>query len=274
MEKYKIGKETIAFYGKQKGSNTNKFNRVAKLAAMYNDLNKKLLGMVLRGENSCTETYRCAVALLLIMETGIRVGNEGSAEGYHTVPHPNAKNQESKFVKTYGLTTLLQEHVTFLKPKKMFFNFVGKKQVENTFEVPSNLVPYVYKIWLDCKKDPVFGITDYQLTKFIKRYVGKQFTPKDFRTLRANIYAHQTASTFFEMALRVCKLPAKKKDFNESVKTVCEAVAQKLNNTSGVCKKSYIDDMLFAHYAEKFGVVRPSPKRQRTVPRSKKRRKV
>lgn len=239
MEKFKIGKETISFYGKKRGSNSNKFNRVNKLASNYNNLHEKFLNMAERGKNSCTENYRCSIAVLLLMETGIRVGNETSAEGYNTVPHPHNKNQESKFVQTYGLTTLLREHV-INKGKEVKFNFSGKKQVENWFTVPTDIKKYVIDIYNNCECDPLFGITVYQLTKFIKKFVGKEFSPKDFRTLRANIYAEKFL--FSQLKYTECETKKQKK---ETVKVVCEAVSILLNNTPGVCKKSYIDDNLF-----------------------------
>lgn len=243
MEKYKIGSVSIRFYGKVRGANSNKFNRVNKLASMYNELNSKLHRMAEKGSNSCSEIYRCSVATLLLMETGIRVGNEGSAEGYNTVPHPHAKNQESKFVQTYGLTTLLQQHVIHTNKKSIEFSFLGKKQVENTFKVPQNLYKYVKDIYVNCDKNPLFGITDYQLTKFIKRYVGKDFTPKDFRTLRANIYAEESISSL--TCIGAMSMHPTKKEVKEVIKSVCIEVSEKLNNTPGVCKKSYINELLF-----------------------------
>jgi DNA topoisomerase IB len=244
MEDYKIGTETVTFYGKKRGSNKNKFNRVNKLASKYNELHAKFMGMAERGFSSCTESYRCSVAVLLMMETGIRIGNENSAEGYHTVPHPHAKSQESKFVKTYGLTTLTREHVSILSRLNVWFDFVGKKQVENRFHVPSNLNKYIIDLYTcECHKVSdytLFGITDYQLTKFIKKYVGSEFTPKDFRTLRANIYAFEFAR------YSVPLFPSTKKQQKADIKSVCEHVSKLLNNTPSVCKTSYINPELLS----------------------------
>lgn len=240
MEIHKIHDQKVGFYGKNRGSNSNKWNRVTKLAKEYNNLYTKFMDIAYRGSNSNTFQYRCAVATLLLMETGIRIGNESSAEGYYTVPHPHAKNQESKFVKTYGLTTLLKEHLQFSKNGNAHFNFCGKKQVDNTFLIPQKLRYFVIDICIYCEEDPMFGINDYQLTKFIKKYVGKQFTPKDFRTLRANIYAWQFINEYEE--------PQTKKESKLIRTEVAEQVAEKLNNTKGVCLKSYIDAELFNDY--------------------------
>lgn len=247
-EKFKIERQYVTFYGKKNGSNKNKFNRVNKLASMYTELHKKFNNMAERGMNSCSETYRCAVATLLLMETGIRVGNESSAEGYNTVPHPHAKNQETKFVKTYGLTTLLREHIHEGRDGTMYFYFVGKKQVENTFIVPNNLRRYVSDIYNNCNEDPMFGVTDYQLTKFIKKYVGKQFTPKDFRTLRANIYAYNYMKNWFLNSENSWSSPPLKKEINKLRNDVATLVSEDLNNTKGVCLKSYINADLFNQF--------------------------
>lgn len=239
MEVFKIGSDTVAFYGKQRGSNKNKFNRVNKLAKQYNALHVKFMNMASRGYESCTETYRCSVAVLLMMETGIRIGNESSAEGYNTVPHPNAKNQESKFVQTYGLTTLKREHVNILSTQNVWFNFSGKKQVENNFHIPKHLNNYIIDLYkCNCYNSTLFGVTDYTLTKFIKKYVGSEFTPKDFRTLRANIYA-------YDFCNKIAEYPTTKKQQKADIKSVCESVSKLLNNTPSVCKKSYINAELF-----------------------------
>ena len=93
----------------------------------------------------------------------------------------------------------------------------------------------------NCGNEPVFGITDYTLTKFIKTYVGKQFTPKDFRTLRANILAYRSYNNIVDF-----NEPITKKEWKSCRTATAEEVSKELNNTTGVCLKSYIDANLFA----------------------------
>lgn len=238
--KVKIGNKKYEFFGKSRGSNSNKFNRVAKLATMFEDIDYKMSGMLKRG-NYTTDTARCALAVKLLMYTGVRVGNETSAEGYMTKPHPFSK-AEPKFVKTFGLTTLKHEHVEVKSDKAKLF-FVGKKQVDNYYEVKDKEVVKALKTLTKQEMDTLLGVSHYQLTKFIKRYVGNQFSPKDFRTLRANMYAYEVASSIAWEEL------TRKSDVKKQVRHVCEKVAEKLCNTPTVCKKSYIDDNLFGHVA-------------------------
>lgn len=212
----------------------DKFKRAVKLAYKFDKLSEKLDGIIERG-NHYTDNARMALALKLMMYTGIRVGNEDSAEGYMTKPHPNSK-VEPKFVKTYGLTTLLREHI-IVGPRKVFLSFIGKKQIENSFKLTGLLAKQVKQV-LKCDLDTVFDITPYELTKFIKVHVGKNFTPKDFRTMKANMLAWEKAE---EIMLRK-DTPTTKKGIRAELKELYEYVSEGLNNTPSVCKKSYIDD--------------------------------
>lgn len=244
-----IGEDEVLFFGKLKGSNTNKFNRAAKLASIFNELDDKMSRFVERGGVSMHA--RCALAIRLMMHTGIRVGNEGSAEGYMTKPHPNSKKLP-EFVKTYGLTTITKDHIQFARGK-CYMNFVGKKQVDNSFELFSDLaaqVKILYRYFQNESKNDLslFGVTAYELTKFIKKYVGRQFSPKDFRTMRANIEAFYKVSEILDR-----EVPTTKKQLNEEIREVASHVSECLNNTVGVCKKSYIDDMLFVYLIEQRG---------------------
>ncbi|MEW5323906.1 hypothetical protein V2J23_18175, partial [Geobacillus thermoleovorans] len=76
--------------------------------------------------------YAGAVALLVVISTGIRIGNEDSAEGY--VSDLKYSDNYGKEVNTYGLATLRQEHV-HVRNGIVHFDFVGKKQVDNSFKL-------------------------------------------------------------------------------------------------------------------------------------------
>ena len=223
-------------YGFCRSSNCNysdKFNRMVKLASRFEELSDKFDGMIVRG-NYASENARLALACKMMMYTGIRIGNEDSAEGYMTKPHPNSK-VEPKFVQTYGLTTLLKEHV-YIKGRKVVFMFLGKKHVDNTFEISGELARQFKQFMKLYDGDTLFGISAYQLTKFIKKYVGQHFIPKDFRTMKANMLAYEKLSDLCDN-----ELPHTKKEYNAEVKEIATFVSEHLNNTPGVCKKNYID---------------------------------
>lgn len=230
----------------------DKHNRMVKLALRFEELSEKFDRMIEKGDY-VTDTARFALACKMMMYTGIRIGNEGSAEGYITKPHPNSK-KEPEFVQTYGLTTLLPEHV-MVKGRKVYLNFIGKKQVENSFTLTGDLAMQVKEVMKTVEQgETLFEITEYELTKFIKRYVGRRFTPKDFRTLRANMYAWEK---FTEICER--ELPSTKTEFNKEVKEIATYVSEHLNNTQSVAKASYIDSMLWDEVAE----ARPVTKRKK-----------
>ena len=104
METVSIQGRKYKFFRPLRGGNGNKFNRALKLAIMFDELDDKLKGFYQNG-NGLSLHAICSLAVRLLMHTGIRVGNEGSAEGYMTKPHPYSK-AKPEFVKTYGLTTL------------------------------------------------------------------------------------------------------------------------------------------------------------------------
>ena len=230
----------------------DKHNRMVKLAVMFEELAEKFDRMILKGQY-VTDMARCALACKMMMFTGIRIGNEGSAEGYITKPHPNSK-KEPEFVQTYGLTTLLPQHV-MVKGRKVYLNFIGKKQVENSFVLEGELAKQVKEVLKTVEEgETLFEVSEYELTKFIKRYVGRKFTPKDFRTLRANMVT-------YEKLMEICEreLPSTKRELNAEVKEIATYVSEHLNNTPGVCKASYIDPKLWDEVSD----LRPVTKKQK-----------
>ena len=234
--------KTYGFCRSAKANYEDKHNRMVKLATRFEELSEKFDRMIEKGDY-VTDTARCALACKMMMYSGIRIGNEGSAEGYVTKPHPNS-NKKPEFVQTYGLTTLLPQHC-LVKGRKVFLNFLGKKQVENSFTLTGDLAKQVKEVLKTVEDgETLFEVTEYGLTKFIKRYVGRRFTPKDFRTLRANMCAWDKVR---ELMGR--ELPSTKKEYNAEVREISTYVSEQLNNTPGVCKTSYIDSYLWDEYA-------------------------
>lgn len=240
MIKTIVNNELILMDRPLAGHNSNKFNRAAKLLNSFRELDEKFSRMIDRGD-CFTLTARLALACRFMMYTGIRIGNESSAEGYMTKPHPYSK-EKPRFVQTYGLTTLRKEHFKSVKNTVRVY-FVGKKQVDNYYEVKGELAQQVRKL-LASNSETVFDISAYELTKFIKKYVGKQFSPKDFRTMRANI----EACTYLNYLNENVEAPVTKKETRAEVREICEVVSEKLCNTHGICKKSYIDEMFWNVY--------------------------
>lgn len=241
--KVKVDGKTYKMLRSKNCCNNDKFNRAAKLLSKFNEISNKMDGYIKRG-NGESLNARLALAVKMMMYTGIRIGNESSAEGYMTKPYKYS-DKKPEFVQTYGLTTLKPEHCRKVG-RYVLLNFLGKKHVENTFRLEGLLAKQFKQVLAFAEEfETVFEISEYELTKFIKTHVGKQFTPKDFRTMRANMFA-------WEKYQEICEreLPTTKKERNAEVKEICQYVSQKLNNTPGVCKTSYIDSYLWDELEE------------------------
>lgn len=231
---FKIGSEDIKFLGRVNGSMDVKFNRTAKIGSRYNEIVADMEKIIRENSRIPTNTaYSNAVALLCIISTGIRIGNEDSAEGY--VSDLKYSDTYGKEVHSYGLSTLLQKHVS-INNNQVSFDFVGKKQVKNSFTLNPKLSALVIPI-INSKYDPIFNITESELTSFIRKETSPYFSAKDFRTFRANVYAYQKAVTLPK--------PTTKKEWKQAVRTCCEYVAVYLNNTHQVIKTSYADPELW-----------------------------
>lgn len=231
MKTFDILGESVTIFADNNADINNKFNRAATLAYMFNSLESAFTSEI---NNPQSKVINYCVACLMLMHTGIRVGNEDSAEGYMTNPHPNQKDKVSEFVQTFGLTTLKKEHF-IVKNDKIELFFLGKKSVDNFFIINHPVIVSALKVLLDKagENDYVLGINDRELTSFIKLNVGERFSPKDFRCLRANILAWKFISNIPEAF--------KKKAYLKLQSSLLFVfVSSMLNNTPSVCKKNYV----------------------------------
>lgn len=208
-----------------------KFNRMSILARDLSALEKKLWNII----ESKPNQRKFAYSILLMIECGIRSGNESSAEGYVC----NLKNHElfGQTIQTFGITSLQKEHIKFPK-NSMSIEFLGKKAVEQNIKIRNKKLVEWGKyfvensqtnLWLNVDKD--------ELRSFIKKKIGRNFLIKDFRTLSANLIAGQKALEITERE----NLPTKKKELTLEIKEITSTTAEVLGNTPGVCKSAYIN---------------------------------
>lgn len=236
MKKYKVIPDLPVFHGKLRGSYSDKFNRVAKLAASKADL----VGKFDRFFVNDSERSRAALACKLMCLTGIRIGNE------HSTSY-KSKREGVGNVSTFGLTTLLVEHLT-IRGKKATLSFVGKRSVSQCITISDpSLVAQLKVLHANAKKagrDRLFGLTEYQVRSFTWQYVGDRFTPKDFRTMYANEVAHSKCCE-----LLTTPAPTSKRAANAEVRAILETTADALGNTASVCKVSYVDAHLLLAFS-------------------------
>ncbi|MGH8851057.1 MAG: DNA topoisomerase IB [Casimicrobiaceae bacterium] len=174
-----------------------------------------------------------AVIVSLLDATRVRIGN---AE--------YARDNDS-----YGLTTLRNRHVQFVRDGRALFRFRGKGGAEHEIAIDDRrLARLVHR----CHQLPGQRLFQYvdetgerrpidseQVNAYLREAMGDDFTAKDFRTwgatLRAIAIMHATPlpEPASERALNACIVDAVKK------------VATDLRNTPAVCRKSYINPLVF-----------------------------
>lgn len=236
--------DLLKHVGKSKGARKNKFNRAQKLINNWYDLKLKMESFVING-NGVTLRARCAYGILLTMETGIRIGNESSSEGY--VCANKYLPEFGKIIKTYGLTTLTKEHIV-RRSNTLYMKFCGKKGVHQSLHTSSPILLKYYNPILQLEHPTFLGISYDDLYKFVKKSIGRQFTPKDIRTAFVN--------RIFVGVYEINKVPVyKKSEANALIRQTLEQTAEHVGHTKGVCKGAYVSKDLFelikfALYAE------------------------
>ena len=239
---------------------TGKFNRVAKIQKMYPEINQKLRNFCSIERN--TERKTCAYAVLMMIETGIRIGNLDSSSGYVS----KAKKTEGQTLYTYGLTTLLKEHVGF-ENENMILKFIGKKSVAHEIIVIDPFLVNVGKEFYDAGSlrwlnfDEQQEVTDNIVSKFIKKSIGHGFSAKDFRAFRANVEAAQVSERIIKEESKVL---TNKKEVSIEIKRIVTEVSEVLGNTPGAAKKAYINIEILNKHINNFGweIVRYSRKKK------------
>ena len=174
-----------------------------------------------------------ATVVTLLEKTLIRIGNKEYARAN----------------KSFGLTTLLDEHVQ-VKGSSMKFQFRAKSGVMQTIELDDATLAKIVK---RCRKLPGRTLFQYldengvpqcidsvAVNAYLREITGQNFTAKNFRTWAGTVLA----------AKEVCHLPECTSDsaFKRNIVRAIDAVAAKLGNTRAVCRGSYIHPGVFDGY--------------------------
>jgi DNA topoisomerase-1 len=152
---------------------------------------------------------------------------------------------------SYGLATMLKEHVTLLPEGAIVFDYVGKGGQErlqsivdaDVYELVGalkrrrtggpELLAYKNHRWRDVRSS---DINDY-----IKEITGGDFSAKDFRTWHGTVLA--------AVALAVSGRAAKSRTARKrAMSRAAQEVGHYLGNTPAVARSSYIDPRVFDRY--------------------------
>jgi DNA topoisomerase IB len=175
-----------------------------------------------------------AAIVYLLDTTRVRIGNLSYARDNHS----------------YGLTTLRKRHLAFINERRAILKFKGKSGVQHEVRIDNRRI---VKIMLDCQQLKGHHLFQYldesgkrhpvgaeQVNRYLHETMGVAFTAKDFRTWGATLRA-------FELMLDT-PLPASqsKRAFKACTLSAIRKVAEELRNTPAVCRKSYINPLVFS----------------------------
>ena len=230
--------------GTHAGSVNHKYNRAQKLIVRWNNIESKMSRIIKRG-NCNTLVSQMAYIILLVMKTGIRIGNAESASGY--ISTNKFGDYYNKEVKTYGAITLQVRHIK-KNGGNIVLNFIGKKQIiVITTTNDKVLLKYYENMIKDKDKNDQFldeAVTYTLINNFVKKYIGKKFSAKDLRTAKVNLM-------FIEETLYPYpKDDIKKAGVNKIVKEVFVRTAKRAGHTPTVCRSKYVSPDLLFNYKE------------------------
>ncbi len=177
-----------------------------------------------------------AVMVRLINELYFRVGSEASVERY----------------RTYGITTLRNQHLEIGENGELRFGFVGKHHVAHRRvlvdaelhdllrEIKAIRGPRLFQ-YLDDHGRPR-PITPRDINHYIKTATAPQFSAKDFRTWGGSLLA--------AVALAEMGPTDSEHQRRHNLVLAVEQVAERLGNTPAVCRGSYIHPVVLEKYAQ------------------------
>ncbi|WP_040267874.1 DNA topoisomerase IB, partial [Xanthomonas citri] len=174
-----------------------------------------------------------AIVVALLADTLVRVGNAEYARSN----------------RSYGLTTLRNRHMEFLKGGRARLKFRGKSGQDHDIEVDDK---QLVKLIRQCQQLPGQSLFQYrdddgqlqpvdsgEVNDYLREAMGEDFTAKDFRTWGGTLAALQ----------RLARLPLPERSSERALtqvqNDVIREVADALGNTPSVCRKAYIDPCVF-----------------------------
>jgi len=153
--------------------------------------------------------------------------------------------------RTYGIATLRRKHLR-IEGDTMTFEYSGKWGVTQRKVVTDRTLREVVE---ECAALPGYEVFKYadedgevrdvkarDLNLYVKRVMGDEFTPKDFRTWAGTLIA----------AVKLAELgpSTEPKHANRNVLEAVDAVAERLGNTRDIARASYISPRVIDHYLE------------------------
>ena len=179
-----------------------------------------------------------AIVLSVLAETMIRVGNDEYARSNGS----------------FGLTTLRDRHVEFLRGGRARFRFRGKSGQDHEVVLDDRRLVSLVR---SCQQLPGQVLFQYRddtgkrqpmgstlVNAYLRDAMGENFTTKDFRTYAGTLAAFRLLARTPHPVGRRGRPPGESA-FAAAEKEVVRQVADALGNTPAVCRKAYIDPAVF-----------------------------
>lgn len=225
-----------------------KYEKLIRFAERLPDLR---LAMAEHMDHEALDRERvCAVALRLINRAWFRVGTDRYA----------------KQSKTYGITTLRKSHVT-VRGTRIAFEFRGKhKVVVRTVLADAEIADAIKelralrggsRLFRYVNDDTLVPLTGKRLNEYVHRYLGEEFTAKDFRTWGGTL----TAAIAFAERGPVETATEQKR----VIAAVMRRVGEELGNTPAVARSSYVSPAVIDQYLDGRTIDDFRPRRLRVV---------
>ncbi len=184
-----------------------------------------------------------AIVVAVMGETLIRIGN----------PEYAREN------KSFGLTTLRNRHVEFLRGGRARFRFRGKGGLEHDVALDDKRL---VRLLHGCGQLPGQALFQYrdddgslvpvesgEVNAYLREACGGEFSAKDFRTWGGTLAAFQRFART-TLPYKADGAPAGERALAAMEKAVVREVAAALGNTPAVCRRAYIDPAVFAGWRD------------------------
>ena len=201
-----------------------------------------------------------ATIVYLLEKTCIRIGNDEYA-------HSN---------KSYGLTTLLNEHL-HISGSTLRFRFRGKSGKEHDIALHDRAVARTLRKLQELPGHELFEYADEEgvvhrvhsedINEYLREITGEDFTAKDFRTWAGTLFCAACLAESEAAAGEAAagKPPTSRTAGKRLVTAAIKRVAQRLGNTPAVCRKCYIHPAVIEAFQEgaalldRSGMADPAP---------------
>ncbi len=213
-----------------------KFDRIVEFGAALPRLRRHLRKDL--GEPGFGRDKVLAIVVALLADTLVRIGNDRYARSN----------------RSFGLTTLRNRHIAFLRGGRARLSFRGKGGQEHEIELDDARLAKLVK---RCQQLPGQALFQYRdddgsiqpvdsgaVNDYLHRRLGNVFSAKDFRTWGGTLIA------FRELAGTPVPEPGpggepSERALAQARNAVIKHVAEELGNTPAVCRKAYIDPVVF-----------------------------